>query len=114
MSRIFSVSLIVLLFLAVPCAAQNPFLSSQPGYPTWSPFEDVKWNGDAPTVRVKGAWYTPISVHGVKVENAPNVQILGVESAIGAVQDLLRAWERQQDYGQDEYKQDHTEHRVGG
>ena len=33
-----------------------------------SPFEALRWNGDAPEVMVRGTWYRPLAIHGVKVE----------------------------------------------
>ena len=34
-----------------------------------SPFEALRWNDDAPEVMVKGTWYRPLAIHGVKVED---------------------------------------------
>lgn len=65
--RLF-VSLGVLLLFPVLCWAQNPFRSSQPGYPDWSPFEEVKWEQEQPLVRVNGKWFTPLSIHGIPVD----------------------------------------------
>lgn len=47
----------------------NPFLSSQPGYPNWSPFDDVKWENDRPVVLVNKKWYQLISIHGVSTDD---------------------------------------------
>ncbi|MEO1525022.1 MAG: S41 family peptidase [Planctomycetota bacterium] len=53
------------LLVSSVATAQNPFDSSQPGYPRWSPFSSVKWDGGEPSVEVDGKWYQLISVHGV-------------------------------------------------
>ena len=46
----------------------NPFLSSVPGYPNWSAFTGVRWEGDKPIVRFEDQWYELVSFHGIPVE----------------------------------------------
>jgi hypothetical protein len=48
--------------------AANPFASRVPGYPNWSAFAGVRWEGDQPIVRVDGKWYELVSFHGIPVE----------------------------------------------
>src|SRR5690606_13658211 len=73
-----SVSAIALSLLVVASAgpagnsalgqSTNPFLSSAPGYPSWSAFTGVRWEGDQPSVRFEGQWYELVSFHGLPVE----------------------------------------------
>ena len=46
-------------------AQDNPFDGGQPGYPEWSPFTAVRWEGDVPIVQVDGQWYQLVSFHGI-------------------------------------------------
>ncbi len=43
----------------------NPFLSGQPGYPSWSAFEGIRWHGETPVVQINGGWYTLATFHGI-------------------------------------------------
>jgi hypothetical protein len=49
-------------------ASSNPFSSSAPGYPVWSAFTGVRWEGDKPIVRFEEQWYELVSFHGIPVE----------------------------------------------
>jgi hypothetical protein len=75
----FLVSAIVALGLVVGAGAwlsgslalgqsTNPFLSSVPGYPNWSAFTGIRWEGDKPIVRFEDQWYELVSFHGILVE----------------------------------------------
>ncbi len=46
----------------------NPFSSGAPGYPSWSAFTGVRWEGDKPIVRFEGQWYELVSFHGIPAE----------------------------------------------
>ena len=43
--------LLSILFIA-SASAENPFLSSQPGYPKWSAFSGVRWEDEKPLVQI--------------------------------------------------------------
>ncbi len=61
MTRLFfSVLLFSLLFHSSPLEAQK--------YPQKaSPFDEIRWKGDQPEVRIDDTWYSPLSVDGVEV-----------------------------------------------
>lgn len=46
----------------------NPFLSSVPGYPSWSAFTGVRWEGEQPIVQVNDEWYELVSFHDIPTE----------------------------------------------
>lgn len=49
----------------------NPFLSTVSGYPSWSAFEGIRWQGDQPWVLVDDQWYELVSFDGI-----PSAEIL--------------------------------------
>ena len=73
--KMFLTTVVVVAFLcSAPAthatfAQSNPFLSSQIGYPNWSPFTGIKWENDRPIVQIRKKWYDLVSIHGVSTDD---------------------------------------------
>lgn len=65
----YTLTAIVFALLTNPLNAQNPFDSSQPGYPKSTPFSAIKWEKGKPQVKFRDQWYRPVSLQGILFED---------------------------------------------